>query len=83
MKSVLCMSLLLVALITTGCRDRERPETAAYRREAEHTQILNNHLRNETRSVGAMLHITGMVLVITGCGLGAALFVLKRTTRRS
>ena len=73
--SGVCMAAAILLLVA-GCRQQERPETTAYRKAAEQLYTENTTLRHQA-------NITTIALVITGCGLGASLFVLARTKRRS
>lgn len=78
------VSILLAVIIlscVTGC-DGESPETTAYRTAVEQLQGEVRQLQHQAGTSSAILNITTIALVITGCSLGVALFVLRGTARR-
>jgi len=80
----MCVCLATAAaLLAASCQQQqERPETTAYRRAAEQLRRDNQQIADRAQVTSSMLNVTTFALVITGCGLGGALFVLRWTSRR-
>jgi hypothetical protein len=74
--------LLLLALLTAGCEQQERPETTAYRKQVETLRIQNSELQQKLDVSARVLNVTTVALVTTGCGLAVTLFALVVTRRR-
>ena len=77
-----CVCMAILTALLTGCQQQERPETTAYRKAVENLRVENRQLQQQADVASKMLNVTTVALVITGCGLGVSLFVLRWTHRR-